>query len=340
MVNSGRRRVAWLESAPRIRYRAGIDRRCATTPSIYRIAYRAHARAGGSAINARNASPAAAPRYAPAKKSLAQNFLVDRRVAWRIIAAADVCPDDRVLEIGPGRGILTRGLAAIAGELTAVELDADLAAALSAEFAGRERVRIVQGDAREIDAAALYPPPAPYKLMANLPYYAALPIVRRFLEAEHKPALMVVMVQREVARNMAALPGDMSLLSVATQLYAKPRIVASVPPRAFKPAPKVTSAIVRLDVLPRPALELDSIGGFFGLVRAGFSAPRKQIRNCLQRGLGIAREDAGALLADAAIDPRRRPQTLSMDDWGGLYAAYRLRYANNTGSADANAKPI
>ena len=261
-------------------------------------------------------------------------------MASRVIAAADVCPADRVLEIGPGRGILTRGLAAAAGELTAVELDADLASALSAEFAVNAGVRIVQGDAREVDAAALCPPPMPYKLVANLPYYAALPIIRRFLEAEHKPTLMVVMVQREVARNMAAAPGDMSLLSVATQLYAKPRIVASVPPRSFKPAPKVTSAIVRLDVLPSPALELDGLddtAGFFGLVRAGFSAPRKQIRNCLQRGLGIAREDAGALLAASAIDPQRRPQTLSMDDWGSLYAAYRLRYPN---MGNAAAKPI
>ena len=230
-------------------------------------------------------------------------------------------------------------LAATAGELTAVELDAALAAALSAEFAAAANVRVIRADAREVDPAALYPPPARYKLVANLPYYAALPIIRRFLEAHHKPALMVVMVQREVARNMAAQPGDMSLLSVATQLYAKPRIVASVPPRSFKPAPKVTSAIVRLDVLPRPALDLDSIDGFFVLARAGFSAPRKQIRNCLQHGLGIPREDASALLADAAIDPRRRPQTLSLDDWGSLYAAYRLRYPD-TGATDARAKPI
>ena len=307
--------------------------------SRYLSRNRAYARAGGSAINARNASPAAAaPRYAPAKKSLAQNFLIDRRVASRIIAAADLCPYDRVLEIGPGRGMLTRLLATTASELTAIELDAALAAALSAEFAANAKVRIVHADAREIDIAAIYPPPARYKLVANLPYYAALPIIRRFLEAQHKPALMVVMVQREVARNMAARPGDMSLLSVATQLYAKPRIVASVPPRSFKPAPKVTSAIVRLDVLPRPALDLDSIDGFFALVRAGFSAPRKQIRNCLQRGLAIPREDAGALLSDAAIDPRRRPQTLSLHDWGSLYAAYRLRYPNLSAIDAANAK--
>ncbi len=266
------------------------------------------------------------PEYAPAKKSLGQNFLVDRRVVSRIVSAADLSPDDIALEIGPGRGILTRSLAERAASLTAVELDDHLADALTDEFASQPHVRIVHADAREADISSLVPQDAPYKLIANLPYYAAQPIIRRFLEAEHKPALMVIMVQREVARNMTAKPGDMSILSVATQLYGKPRIVASVPSRAFRPAPKVTSAIVRIDVYPHPALALDSIDAFFTLVRAGFSAPRKQVHNCLQQGLSIPRDEAETMLAEAGIDPRRRPQTLSLDDWGNLYAAWRLRY--------------
>lgn len=266
------------------------------------------------------------PQFAPAKKSLAQNFLTDRRIVSRIIAAADIVPDDNVLEIGPGRGILTRPLADRAASLTAVELDDDLAAALTAEFAERSHVSIVHADARQVDIASLLTDGARYKLVANLPYYAAQPIIRRFLEAERQPTMMVVMVQREVARNMTAAPGDMSLLSVATQLYGKPRIVGSVPPRAFRPAPKVTSAIVRIDVYSRLALDLDSADAFFTLVRAGFSAPRKQIHNCLQNGLTITRVDAEAVLQSANIDPKRRPQTLSLDEWGDLYAAWRLRY--------------
>ena len=264
--------------------------------------------------------------YTPAKKSLGQNFLVDRRIVSRIIAAAELSSNDAVLEIGPGRGILTRPLAERGASLTAIELDDDLAAALSDEFAAQPQVHIVHADAREVDIPSLVPQDTPYKLIANLPYYAAQPIIRRFLEAQHKPTLMVVMVQREVARNMTAAPGDMSLLSVATQLYGKPRIVSSVPPRAFRPAPKVTSAIVRIDVIPEPALPIDSIDAFFTLARAGFSAPRKQIHNCLQQGLSISRAEAEAMLSDALIDPRRRPQTLSLDDWGDLYAAWRLRY--------------
>ena len=265
-------------------------------------------------------------RHTSAKKSLGQNFLVDRRIVSRIIAAADLAPNDIALEIGPGRGILTRPIAERSASLTAVELDDNLAAALTSEFAAHPHVRIVHADARQVDIPSLVPPRAPYKLIANLPYYAAQPIIRRFLEAERKPSVMVVMVQREVARSMTAAPGDMSLLSVATQLYGKPRIVASVPPRAFRPAPKVTSAVVRIDVYEQPALALDSTNRFFTLARAGFSAPRKQIHNCLQQGLAISRADAEAMLSAAAIDSKRRPQTLSLDDWGSLYAAWRLRY--------------
>jgi 16S rRNA (adenine1518-N6/adenine1519-N6)-dimethyltransferase len=267
-----------------------------------------------------------APHHAPAKKSLGQNFLVDRRIVSRVITAAALTPDDIALEIGPGRGILTRPLAKRAASLTAIELDDRLAAALTDEFASQPHVRIVHADAREANIASIVPQDTPYKLIANLPYYAAQPIIRRFLEAAHKPALMVIMVQREVARNLTAKPGDMSILSVATQLYGKPRIVASVPPRAFRPAPKVTSAIVRIDVYPQPALALDSIDAFFTLVRAGFSAPRKQVHNCLQQGMSIPRDEAETMLSEAGIDPKRRPQTLSLADWGSLYAAWRLRY--------------
>ena len=271
-------------------------------------------------------SPSASP-YAHAKKSLGQNFLIDRRVVSRIITAAELVPEDIVLEIGPGRGILTHPIAERAASLTAIELDDHLAAALTAEFEAISHVRIIHADAREVEIASLVPLDSPYKLVANLPYYAAQPIIRRFLEAEHKPSVMVVMVQREVARNMAAKPGDMSILSVATQLYGSPHIVASVPPRAFRPVPKVTSAIVRIEVRPQPVLALDSTDAFFTLVRAGFSAPRKQIHNCLQQGLSIPRTESEAMLSVAGIDPKRRPQTLSIDDWGSLYAAWRLRYA-------------
>ena len=173
----------------------------------------------------------------------------------------------------------------------------------------------------EIDS--LVPVDREYKLVANLPYYAASPIVRRFLEAEHKPSLMVFLVQREVAQSMVAPPGKMGMLSVAVQLYGRPRIVCSVPPRAFRPTPKVTSALVRIDVYPRPALDTGSTRDFFAVVRAGFSSPRKQLRNSLRRGLDIPSEAVESALARVGIDPTRRAQTLSLAEWGGLYEAFR-----------------
>ena len=257
------------------------------------------------------------------KKSLGQNFLVDRGVRARIVEAAELSPGDLVVEVGPGRGFLTKALVEQAGRVMAVEMDEALAARLRESFTDRADLTIFTADAREIDIATLVGNDAPYKLVANLPYYAASPIIRRFLEAEHKPELMVVMLQREVARSMVAGPGKMGVLSVATQLYGRPRIVCHVPPRAFRPAPKIMSSVVRIDVYRQPRIALDSTERFFGVVRAGFSAPRKQLRNSLRNGLALSPELAITMLARAGIDPTRRAQTLSLEEWGVLYAAYR-----------------
>jgi 16S rRNA (adenine1518-N6/adenine1519-N6)-dimethyltransferase len=258
-----------------------------------------------------------------AKKSLGQHFLVDRRVLGRILDASELSPDDVVVEIGPGRGVLTKALASRVKRVAAVELDRDLADRLALAFQDSPNVEVVNADARDVTIESLVPPGTPYKVVANLPYYAASPIVRRFLEAQHSPELMVFMVQREVARSMAASPGGMTLLSVMVQLYGEARIVGHAPPRAFRPAPKVTSAIVRVRVLPEPPLALDSTDRFMDLVKAGFSAPRKQIRNCLRHGLGVSADEADTMLTRAGIDPKRRPQTLSVPDWGQLYTSFR-----------------
>ncbi len=268
-------------------------------------------------------STLAAGRPARAKKALAQHFLVDRRVLARILEAAEVSPGDTVVEVGPGRGALTTELAERAGRLVAVEVDEALAASLAERYRGNPRVEVVTADARNVALASLVAPGTPYKVVANLPYYAASPIIRRFLDAEHKPRLMVVMVQREVARRMTAEPGDMSILAVAVQVYGRPRTVCTVPPRAFRPAPKVSSSVVRIDVHDRPAVAFDSEHRFFHLVRAGFSAPRKQLRNSLSAGLAIPPRAAEELLSRAQIDATRRAETLSLGDWDRLYQAHR-----------------
>ena len=257
------------------------------------------------------------------KKSLGQNFLVDSRVAKKIISAADISSDDTVLEIGPGRGALTRHLAETCKRLVAIELDSELASELQARFSNNPGVEIIHGDARDVSLDQFINAGERYKLLANLPYYAANRIVRRFLTAERKPSILVFMVQREVARTMAAQPGDMGLLSVMIQLYGSVKVAFTVPPRAFRPAPKITSAVVRIDVYDQPALDLISDEDFFDLVIAGFSAPRKQIKNSLRNGLKVTSEIAGVMLEAADIDPKRRPETLSVAEWGDVYNQWR-----------------
>ena len=263
--------------------------------------------------------PASGEPQPRANKALGQHFLVDARVRARILAAADLTPDDVVVEIGPGRGFLTRSLVRQVGRVVAVELDESLARRLSDIYSDNPNLQVVAADAREVDIGTLVGR-SDYKLVANLPYYAANPILRRFLEGERKPSVMVVMLQREVAGVVAAEPGRMGLLSVAVQVYGRPRIVCGVPPRAFRPTPGVTSAVLRIDVYPEPAAP--EVGeGFFRLVRAGFSAPRKQIRNSLSVGLQIRSGEADALLLAAGIEPERRAQTLTIEEWGCMYRA-------------------
>ena len=218
--------------------------------------------------------------------------------------------------------------------MVAVELDESLSARLSGEFGDDPKVEVVTADARQVDIGSLVEANAPYKVVANLPYYAASPIVRRFLTAEHKPRLMVVMVQREVARGMTAAPGKMGLLSVAIQVYGLARVVTLVPPRAFRPPPKVTSAVIRVDVYDEPAVAFDSEESFFHLVRAGFSAPRKQIRNNLRHGLKASADSVQTLLSHADIDPTRRAETLSLTEWASLYHAYQEAIPAGSQNAD------
>ena len=256
------------------------------------------------------------------RKSLGQHFLADSRVANRIVAAAEPDGADTVLEIGPGAGALTRRLVEQAGRVVAVELDPGLCEELPERLGFPSNLGVVQGDGREIDPDELVGPATPYKVVANLPYYAAAPIVRRLLENVRPPTLMVMMVQREVADAMNAKPGEFTLLSVATQFYAETSVVAQVPARCFRPPPKVSSTVLKLAVRPEPAVAVPDREAFFALVRAGFSAPRKQLRNSLMQGAGAPAETVAAALAASGIDSQRRPATLEIGEWAALDAAW------------------
>jgi 16S rRNA (adenine1518-N6/adenine1519-N6)-dimethyltransferase len=256
------------------------------------------------------------------RKSLGQHYLVDGAVLGQIIAAAELAPDDAVVEVGPGKGSLTRRLVQHAGQVIALEVDHGLASTLSHRLGEPANLTIVEADARTVEISDLTSGLASYKLVANLPYYAANPIIRRFLEAEDKPSLMVVMVQREVAQSMLAKPGNMGILSVAAQYYAVPRLVCHVPARAFRPQPKVTSSVVRLEVRQRPAVEVRETETFFETLRAGFSAPRKQLHNSLSQGLKAPGDVIGPLLASLNIDGRRRAETLTLKEWAQIHHAW------------------
>ena len=199
-----------------------------------------------------------------------------------------------------------------------MELDQRLAAELPARLGEPANLVVHHADARHAPIGELAGAGNSYKVVANLPYYAAAPIIRRFLESEQSPDVMVVMVQREVAAAMTAAPGSMTLLSVATQFYAKASVVAQAPARAFRPPPKVASTVVKLAVHDTPAVAVADTTRFFALARAGFAAPRKQLRNSLMQGTGAGADTVSAALGVAGIDETRRPATLTMAEWGQL----------------------
>ena len=264
------------------------------------------------------------------KKSLGQNLLIDTAHLARIADAAELTKEDTVLEIGPGLGALTHLLAERAGRVVAVELDQRLIPILREQFADQPHVSFVHGDILELSPAGLIQAQLPaetgaasdaieFKVVANLPYYITSAALRHILErADARPTLAVLLVQREVAQRMIAQPGDMSLLAVGVQFYARPRALHSVPAGAFLPPPKVDSSVVRLDLHEQPAVPDVDPTQFFRIVRAGFGQRRKQLRNSLSAGLSCKKEDADLWLNAAGVDPSRRAQTLSISEWGEL----------------------
>lgn len=262
-------------------------------------------------------------RVAP-KKSLGQHFLHDETYLSRIAAAAELTPEDVVLEIGPGQGALTRRLAAQAGRVVAVELDDRLIEPLRREFSTSPHVVIVHGNILAFTPAALLNGAGklpPYKVAANIPYYITGPILRHLLEAEQPPTLTVLLVQKEVAERICAGPGEMSLLAVSVQFYSQPQFICTVPAGAFRPRPKVDSALLRLETLPTPTAPDLSPALFFQVVRAGFGQKRKQLHNSLAAGLHLSKSIIDAALYAAALAPSQRPETLSLTQWAALTRA-------------------
>lgn len=257
------------------------------------------------------------------KKGLGQNFLHDPNAVEKIASIAALGPQDAVLEVGPGVGALTEALARRARRVVAVELDERLAPILHDRLRPYPHVELVFADILACDPAGLMGADAAnYAVAANVPYYITSAILRHLLECSAPPRRLTIMMQTEVAEKLIARPGEMSLLSVSVQYYAKATIAARFPPAVFYPRPEVHSAVVRLDVYAQPPVDAPR-AAFFAVARAGFSQKRKQLRNALGSGLHLPAEEAAALCASAGIDAQRRAETLTLEEWAALARAWQ-----------------
>lgn len=255
-------------------------------------------------------------------KKLGQNFLIRRSVVDEIVAAAELTAGEPVLEIGPGIGTLTQGLAQSGAAVTAVELDRRLLEVLDTTLAQYDNVRIIHGDVLKVNIPEIMNH-KPFKVVANLPYYITTPIIMSLLEMKLPIERLVVMVQREVAERMVAQPGTKAYgaLSVAVQYYTEPSIVMDVPPRAFMPAPEVTSAVICCRLREKPPVEVADEKLFFRVVKAAFAQRRKTFSNTMKT-TGLDKETIASVLAKANIDGARRGETFSLQELADVANAW------------------
>jgi 16S rRNA (adenine1518-N6/adenine1519-N6)-dimethyltransferase len=256
-----------------------------------------------------------APVLVP-RKSLGQHFLIDKNIVHKIVRLAGLQPGETVLEIGPGRGILTEALLGSSGLVVAVELDTSLCAHLRATLGQRSNFRLVEGDALTFDYAQV---PSPFLVVANLPYYVSTPLLFRLLVERRRIDRLVLMLQEEVVARLAAAPGgkDYGALSIAAQFYCEVRQAFRVPPTCFRPKPRVGSAVAVLTPLPKPRVSVADEAFFFRVVRGGFAHRRKALLNSL-RDEDFEGAPTAAALERASIDPRRRAETLSLAEFAAL----------------------
>lgn len=255
-------------------------------------------------------------------KKLGQNFLIKRGIVDEIVHAAELTPGEPVLEVGPGIGTLTQGLAQSGADVTAIELDRRLLEVLDTTLASYDNVRIVHGDVLKLDVPTIMNH-KPFKVVANLPYYITTPIIMSLLESKLPIERLVVMVQKEVALRMVAKPGtkDYGALSVAVQYYTEPDIVLDVPPKSFLPAPAVTSSVIRCVLRDKPPVEVIDEKLFFRVVKAGFAQRRKTFANTMKT-TGLSKDRIEELLAKANIDGQRRGETFTLQEFADVANAW------------------
>jgi 16S rRNA (adenine1518-N6/adenine1519-N6)-dimethyltransferase len=251
-------------------------------------------------------------------KGMGQNFLFERGIVQQLVDVLDVQSTDRVLEIGPGLGILTEELLHHAKDVVAIELDRKLAAHLRATFGDVATFHLYEADALKIDLVEVINQDEPYLVAANLPYSVATAVLRRLLETDHRPARLALMMQKEVAERLVARPPEMTIVGIAAQFYASTRIAFMVPPTVFLPPPRVESAVVLLETHESLALPLDQHDRFFRIVNAGFRHKRKQIANSIADEFDAPKSEITDWIVATGIDPMRRAQTLDVAEWVAL----------------------
>jgi 16S rRNA (adenine1518-N6/adenine1519-N6)-dimethyltransferase len=258
-------------------------------------------------------------------KSLGQNFLIDENILHKIVQGAEITDKDRVLEIGPGVGTLTRALALRAADVTAVEIDSALLPILNETLNDFSNIRIIHGDILKLDLTKLVQDifqGQTFKVVANLPYYITTPIIMRFLEEEQPFSSITVMIQKEVAERMAAKPGtkEYGALSAAVQFFTLPRIIGKVPATVFMPPPKVDSIVITLERRDEPAVAVDNRQDFFRVVKAVFSQRRKTLLNTLYSAklVDLDKDGLREKIQSLGIDPQRRGETLSLEELARL----------------------
>ncbi len=255
------------------------------------------------------------------RKSLGQNFLHDPNMLDKIVAIAELKPDDLVLEVGPGTGLLTERIAPVVKQLTSIEIDERLQPLLEDVVMRHPNLTIRYQDILTLDVNNLYAG-SPYVVVANLPYYITSAILKHLLESDHRPSRLVLTMQMEVAERMIAKPDNMSILSVSVQFFGQPQIAARLKPSVFWPRPEIDSAVVRIDTYDQPLIDVPDSKTFFRVVRAGFGQKRKQLKNAIASGLALDSDRTTRLFDTANIDSRRRAETLTLEEWGLLTRAY------------------
>jgi len=255
---------------------------------------------------------------------LGQNFLNNKNVIRQIIESADLNADDFVLEVGPGKGILTEELAKVCKRVMSVEIDKNLISVLRNKFENNEKVEILEGDILEMNIEGIMNNKLRangYKVVANIPYYITSPIVRFFLENEFPPKEMILMVQKEVAQRITAKPGNHSILSLSVQYYANPDLLFFVDKSNFDPIPEVDSAVIKISSIKHNVSSIER-DNFFRVVRAGFCAKRKTLSNNLANSFHIDKKEATEKLKAAGILPTARAQELDIEDWKKLLVLF------------------